>query len=52
MSVRAHRVIEFRLAQPGFDLWHNDKFAQFLKTEVRLSSNLDSYGTGLLEVPV
>lgn len=52
MSVRAHRIIEFKLEASSFDLWHNEKFVQFLEEEVRLSSNLNSYGTGLLEVPV
>jgi hypothetical protein len=32
-------------------LWHNEKFTQFLEEEVGLSSNLNPYGTGLLEVP-
>lgn len=52
MSVRAHRVIELKLEASSFDLWHNEKFTQFLEEEVGLSSNLNSYGMGLLEVPV
>jgi len=52
MSIRAHRIIEFKLEASSFDLWHNEKFMQFLEEEVRLSSNLNLYGTGLLEVPV
>lgn len=51
MSVEAHRIIEFKYDSPSFDLWHNEKFMQFLGEE-ELSFNLDSYGTGLLEIEV
>jgi hypothetical protein len=52
MSVNAHRIIDLKLETSSFDLWHDEKLTQFLEEEVRLSSNLNSYGTGLLEVPV
>jgi len=52
MSVNAYRIIDLKLAAPSFDLWHDEKLAQFLGEEVNLSSDLNSYGTGLLEVPV
>ena len=51
MSVMAHRVIEFKFEAHSFDLWHNEKFMDFLGGE-ELSSNLNSYGTGLLEIEV
>jgi len=52
MSVTAHRITEFKFEDWSFDLWHDEKFVQFLEKEVRLSSNLDLYGTGLLEIPL
>lgn len=52
MSVRAHRVIELRLEASSFDLWYKEKFIQFLEEAVGVSSNLNSYGTGLLEIPL
>ena len=52
MSVEAHRIIELKVESSSFDLWHNEKFTQFLEEEVRESSNLDLYGTGLLEMPL
>lgn len=31
MSIRAHRIIEFKLEASSFDLSHNEKFTQFLE---------------------
>ncbi len=52
MSVTAHRVSEFKFEHSSFDLWHSEKLAQFLEEEVKLSSSLNSYGNGLIEVSV
>lgn len=52
MSVTAHRVSEFKFEHSGLDLWNNEKFAEFLEKEEQFSSNLNSFGTGLIDIPI
>ncbi len=53
MSIRAHRIIEIKLADvPSFNLWHNTKLVQFLDEESDIFSFLNANGTGEIEISV
>jgi hypothetical protein len=53
MSIRAHRIIEIKLAEvPSFNLWHNTKLVQFLDEESDIFSFLNTSGTGEIEISV
>jgi len=52
MSVRAYRVIKIEHAQPDtFNLWHDDKLAEFFDTEYGFYETLNE-GTGLTSLPI
>jgi hypothetical protein len=51
MSIKAHRIIEIKFAEnPSFKLWDNSKLMQLLEEEIDFSNNLNSSGTGELEI--
>jgi uncharacterized membrane protein len=37
---------------PSFDVWHDKKLMEFLNEEIQFYMSLNSYGTGIVDVPV
>jgi hypothetical protein len=53
MGIRAHRVIEIKLAEySSFSLWDNSKIMEFLENKTDFVYKLNSEGTGEAEIPV
>jgi hypothetical protein len=53
MSIRAHRIVEVRLAKfPSFRLWDNSKLMQFLEEKTDFLNSLNANGTGEAELPL
>jgi hypothetical protein len=53
MSVRAHRIIEIKRAEnPSFNLQDNNKLTQFINEKTNFIYSLNSYGSGMIEVPL
>jgi hypothetical protein len=53
MTVWAHRIIEIKRAKnPSFNFRDNQKFIQFLDEDGEFFSNVNSNGSGMVEVPI
>ncbi|MDO8578042.1 MAG: hypothetical protein Q7R50_02555 [Dehalococcoidales bacterium] len=54
MSVRAYRVVRVLLADPSFNVSHDQKLVNFIESESEAGfySYLNSYGSGEVDVPV
>jgi hypothetical protein len=54
MSLNAYRIKSDNLYKEGvsFDLWHNKKLMKLLDQEIQFYMSLNSYGTGIVDVPV
>jgi hypothetical protein len=54
MSVNAYRIINNNLnvETASFDIWHDEKFIDFLNEEILFYMSLNSYGTGIVDVPI
>jgi hypothetical protein len=54
MSVNAYRIKSDNLYKEGvsFDLWHNKKLMKLLDEEIQFYMSLNSYGTGIVDVPI
>ena len=51
MSVNAYRIINNNLnvETASFDIWHDEKFIDFLNEEILFYMSLNSYGTGIVD---
>ena len=54
MSVNAYRIKSKDLYMEGvsFELWHNKKLLKLFNEEMQFYMSLNSYGTGIVDVPV
>jgi len=53
MSNRAHRVIEIKYAaSSSFDLGHDKKLFCFLDNEMEITDQLNTHGSGMIDIPV
>lgn len=54
MSVNAYRMINNCLDSKvaSFDIGHDEKFIDLLNEEIQFYMSLNSYGTGIVDVPV
>lgn len=51
MSIRAYRVIEIKMADPSFDVWHDKALMNFLDAEALFFDGLSDSG-GMADVPI
>ncbi len=52
MSVLAYRTYPNQSESFTFDVWHDGKLIEFLNKEINFYMSLDSYGTGIVDIPV
>ncbi len=53
MSVRAYRIIEIKRAEnSSFNFRDNEKLTQFIDEKTNFIYSLNSYGSGMIEIPV
>ena len=54
MSINAYRMRQNILESESatFDVGHDRKFVEFLNQEIQFYMSLNSYGTGIVDVPV
>jgi hypothetical protein len=54
VSINAHRIRNNNLdtERASFNVWHDEKFIDFLNEEIQFYMSLNSYGTGIVDVPV
>jgi hypothetical protein len=54
MSVNAYRMNRNKTGSEysTFDIWHDKKFIELLNREMQFYMSLNSYGTGVVDVPV
>ena len=54
MSVNAHRIKNNNLdiERASFDIGHDEKLMEFLDQEIQFYMSLNSYGTGIVDVPL
>ena len=54
MSVNAYRITNNNLnvETASFNVWHDEKLIDLLNEEMQFYMSLNSYGTGIVDVPV
>ncbi|MBI2832641.1 MAG: hypothetical protein HYX79_10340 [Chloroflexi bacterium] len=53
MSENAYYIIEIKKAdRPSFNLWYDEKLKDFINKEYGFYSQLNSYDTGIVEIPI
>ncbi len=52
MSVLAYRIYPQKADSFSFDVWHDEKLIEFLNKELHFFLSLNSYGTGIVDIPV
>ena len=54
MSINAYRITSNNLDTNGasFDVWHDKKLIRLLDKEMQFYMSLNSYGTGIVDVPL
>ena len=54
MSVNTYRITNnsLNVETASFDIWHDEKLIDLLNEEIQFYMSLNSYGTGIVDVPV